>query len=86
MTAEVLELKGASYWASYLINGDASGLEPDEKALCDAWLDRELPAGFSIVNCAEESHFSWSYDLWTGSDCRGGDLLDYTAVKIGGAS
>jgi hypothetical protein len=33
-----------AYWASYLINGDASGLEPEEKKACDDYLTkRELP-------------------------------------------
>lgn len=27
-----------SAWASYLINGDASGLEGAEQAACDAWI------------------------------------------------
>lgn len=30
-----------SHWASYLINGDASGLDDDEKNACDAWIARE---------------------------------------------
>jgi len=80
--AQVRTLTGAAYWASYLINGDASGLEPAEKALCDAWLQRELETGEAIVSCDDESRFSWSYDLHTGADCRGGDVLDYTVLKV----
>lgn len=28
-----------SHWASYLINGDATGLEDDDIARCDEWVD-----------------------------------------------
>lgn len=76
MTLQVETFKGSAYWASYLINGDASGLEPREIELCDAWRARIAP--FYIVSCDDESYFSWSYGLHTGGDCRGGDLLDYT--------
>ena len=27
-----------SYWASYLINGDATGISVEEREACDAWL------------------------------------------------
>ena len=80
--SETRTVTGAAYWASYLINGDSSGLEPAEKALCDAWLARELEPGEDVVSCDDESRFSWSYGLYTGADCAGGDLLDYTVVKI----
>ena len=32
---------GAACWASYLINGDASGISNDERALADAWCERD---------------------------------------------
>lgn len=76
-------ITGAAYWASYIINGDDSGLEPDEKALCDAWLARELEEGERVVSCGDESRFSWSYDLYTGTDAAGGDLLEYVVLKTG---
>jgi|HubBroStandDraft_4_1064222.scaffolds.fasta_scaffold00027_49 hypothetical protein len=79
--AEIRKITGAAYWASYLINGDASGLEPEEKALCDAWLERELCLEESIVDCEEESRFTWSYGLYTGADCRGGDVFEYTVLR-----
>lgn len=82
--AQTRTITGAAYWAPYIINGDSSGLEPAEIALCDAWEARELEPGESIVDCEEESRFSWSYDLHTGADCRGGDVLDYTVLKVGG--
>jgi hypothetical protein len=67
--------KGSAYWASYLINGDASGINPEEQALADAWLERE---GGSVVSCEDEPFFSWFYGFHTGADCQGGDLLEYT--------
>ena len=44
-----------AYWASYLINGDYSGIEPAERAEIDAWLRRKnLP---DPVSCSDESWF-----------------------------
>lgn len=33
-------IKGSAYWASYLINGDDSGINETERALADAWCER----------------------------------------------
>jgi hypothetical protein len=38
---KLIMLDAPSAWASYLINGDASGLEDDEQRACDAWLKSE---------------------------------------------
>ncbi len=62
-------------WASYLINGDASGLEDGEQAVCDAYLKQQGIK--SVVGCEEDSHFSWSYGL-NGGTSEGGDLCEYT--------
>ena len=77
---KVRTIKGAAYWAPYLINGDASGMEDNEIALCDAWHERELEPGECIVSCSDEAEFSWAYGLHTGADCAGGDLLEYTVL------
>jgi hypothetical protein len=62
-----------AYWASYLINDDASGLEAGEEEQIDAWLAREgLP---SPVSCGDEAGFSRWNDAHTG---LAGDVLDYT--------
>ena len=82
MDREVIKLTGAAHWASYIINDNSSGLEPEEKALCDAWLERECGDRFLIVDCEEESRFTWSYDIHTGDDCRGGNVIDYTAIEV----
>jgi hypothetical protein len=65
-----------SYWASYLINGDASGMDDDEQAQCDAFLE-SLPYGFSCVDYSEESDFRHSNDAGT----LAGDCLDYTFMR-----
>jgi hypothetical protein len=71
---------GAEHWASYLINGDASGLSDIEKAECDAWCELELEPNETIVDCDEEPYFSWSYGFFTGSLFKGGNLLDYVVL------
>jgi hypothetical protein len=72
-------IAGAAYWASYLINGDASGMEDSEIRDCDAWLARELEPNEEIVDCGE-AYFSNSYGFHTGTQYRGGDLVDYTVL------
>ena len=62
-----------AYWASYLINGDASGLQDGEQEFIDAYLEREeLP---SPCDCSSESWFSWRNDSGNG---LGGDVLEFT--------
>jgi hypothetical protein len=71
---------GAACWASYLINGDASGLTDEERKLADAWCDRELGHDDAIVDCGEP-YFTKHYDLFTGADYRGGDVVDYRVLE-----
>jgi hypothetical protein len=71
---------GSAYWAPYLINGDASGLNDDEIAWCDAWYARELSSDEDIVDC-DEPYFSWSYGFYTGCPFTGGDLVEYIVIK-----
>jgi hypothetical protein len=62
-----------AYWASYLINGDASGLEQGEQEQVDAFLARE---GLDFpVSCSDEPSFTRYNDAHTG---LAGDVLDYT--------
>ena len=71
---------GAARWASYLINGDSSGLEPEEIEACDNWAARELSDDGSCVDC-DEPFFSWSYGLHCHVDPIGGDLVEYTILR-----
>jgi hypothetical protein len=80
---QFVTVTGPACWASYFINGDASGLEPGEQAKADAWLEREGIA--SVVSNAtdedgesKEARFTWSMRLYAPElDCDGGDVLDY---------
>ncbi len=71
---------GAACWASYLINGDASGLSDEERKLADAWCERELGPNDAIVDC-DEPYFTWSYRLYTGAPFSGGDVVDYRVMS-----
>jgi hypothetical protein len=70
---ETTTLSLPAYWASYLINGDASGLEDGEQERVDEFLAREgLPAP---VSCSDEAYFSRHNDAHIG---LAGDVLHYT--------
>jgi hypothetical protein len=67
-----------SHWASYLINGDASGLTNEDHKACDAWLD-SLEIVYGPVDCSSESYFTSWHDAW--AQCPyAGDVLEYTFV------
>jgi hypothetical protein len=61
-----------SHWASYLINGDASGMEADEKSACDRWLARINMGG--PVDCEDAGFKGHYHDAWyetpLGADCQ----------------
>ena len=62
-----------AYWASYLINGDASGMPASDLQACHAFLESHcLPMP---VSCSDESWFSWTNDSGNG---LGGDVLEFT--------
>jgi len=67
-----------SHWASYLVNGDASGLEPGEQENIDAFVSNE---GLSKWTCADVSEAHW----FGRPDCGGlrGDVARFTFVLIG---
>lgn len=80
--AKFIELTGPASWASYLINGDDSGLDAGEKEKADAWLAREGAA--RVVSDVDDSErFSWSMRLHCPElDCEGGNVMDYIAVPV----
>jgi len=62
-----------AYWASYLINGDESGIESEDMFYCDEFLAKHnLP---SPVSCSEESWFAYHND---SNNRLAGDVLEYT--------
>ena len=79
---------GSAYWASYLVNGDASGLDDREIKLADAWCERNFPGvAWREIDVKrdddgepQESNFSWFYGLHTGDDYSGGDVLEYSVT------
>lgn len=77
-----IELTGPASWASYLINGDASGLDDGEQAKADAWLAREGAA--RVVSDVEDSErFTWHMRLHCPElGCDGGSVVDYLAEPL----
>ena len=65
-----------SYWASYLINGDASGMDDGDQADCDAWL-ASLPYGYNCVGVSGDPEFRPSNDAGT----LAGECADYTFMR-----
>jgi hypothetical protein len=67
--------KMPAFWASYLINGDASGITLVERHAIDAYFKRNDIV--DVVDCADEAHFSKCFDLYGGDELEG-DILEYT--------
>lgn len=83
----VTHIVAPAAWASYLVNGDASGLSAEEKAQADAWLERE---GVRIVDVERDEEGNgresyWCTSLWLHAPEFGfahGDALDYRAEEL----
>lgn len=54
---DILTITAPSAWATYLINGDDSGLEEDEIRACDAFIARQGVG--SPVSCEEAGFVTW---------------------------
>lgn len=67
-TLELHEYTAPSSWSSYLINGDASGLDADEKHGADRWIET-LELGMP-VSC-DDAGFRGYHDAWPFSPCAG---------------
>jgi hypothetical protein len=74
-------ITGPSYWASYLINGDDSGLSPEEKAQCDAW-QKSIEPWYVVGMEDDTERFTWQYRLH-GGETAGGSVVDYIVHKDG---
>jgi len=70
MNLEPISATAPSAWAPYLMNGDSSGLEPDEIAAAESFV-RYL--GAWPCEC-EDAGFCWQHDasrfLPLGADCQ----------------
>jgi hypothetical protein len=74
------KVTGPAHWASYFINGDASGLSDEEHSQADAWLEREQVV--NVVDCGDP-FFTWAMWLYAPElNCSGGDVVEYTAEVI----
>jgi len=67
---------GPAEWSNYLINGDKSGLTPEEVRWADEWAALECGDG-DIVSCDGEPYFSRSTFAWRTTPYTGGDVVDY---------
>lgn len=56
---QTVKLTAPAHWASYLINNDASGLEPRDTADADAWLRAE-ELGWPVD--VGDTFFAWRHD------------------------
>lgn len=60
MTIEVTTATAPSHWASFLVNGDASGMESEDLIACMKWLESMAP--WYVVGCEDDEHFSKWHD------------------------
>lgn len=66
-------------WASYLVNGDSSGLEAQEVAQADAWA-ATLPGQVSGI-AEGDSWFTWSHDAQTVTGRLGATVAAYQLLR-----
>jgi len=66
------------YWASYLINGDHSGLEDADLNKIEEFLTRCKLHYWNCVSCSEESWYQNAND----ASSLGGNVLEYTFLKV----
>lgn len=83
MPKRFTEITAPSAWASYLVNGDASGISDAERARADAWLERENVSVLGIADDEDgepqEPRFTNWYRLHDpGAECCCGNVIDYT--------
>jgi hypothetical protein len=73
MTIETITYILPEYLASYLINGDHSGLTDQEVTEIDQFLDREK---VYFVSCTDDPYFAHRNDL----NSLGSTVIEYTAI------
>ena len=75
---QTISYKLPAYWACYIFNGDATGLEDGEQEEIDSFIERESnPFPIHFVDCGE-SYFSRIND----ANNLGGDVCDFTAQVL----
>ena len=73
---EVDTTEAPAYWASYFINGDASGMEDDEIAEADAWADGL--EDWYVVDCEDDRDNFGTFYFEVAGRWLGCDLATYT--------
>lgn len=63
-----------AYWASYLVNGDASGIDPGEREQVDGFISRNGLRLSGFVSCGD-SYFARSNDAGNG---LAGEVCEFT--------
>ncbi|HEX4079080.1 MAG TPA: hypothetical protein VHX61_09435 [Rhizomicrobium sp.] len=77
------KVAGPSYWAAYLVNGDASGISAAERSHTDSWFARnEIAVVIDIAKDDEggeqNPRFTRQYQLYDPlAHCAGGEVIDY---------
>lgn len=67
----LFRLTAPSAWASYLIDGDTSGLDAGEQAVIDDWMKAEGVPGIPVT--CEDAGFCWRHDasrVSLAGDCQ----------------
>jgi hypothetical protein len=77
-----VKMKMPVYWASYLINGDASGLEPGEADHIERYLSKEGVR--HVLDVSDEPHFTHYYAMY-GGRYDAGEVVEYT-VELDGVA
>jgi hypothetical protein len=77
MAMKVHKFTAPSEWASYLINGDNSGIDMQEEAAADAWI---AWVGYGEPVDCEDAGFKWRHDAIEfcsfGADCQTYSFLE----------
>ena len=76
MKTELIKFTLPIYWACYLINGDADGLEEGEQEEIDAFVEKEREGKAISWADVSESWFAHNND----ANGLGGDVATYTAI------
>jgi hypothetical protein len=90
---ETTEAIGPAHWASYIVNGDATGFDyyntpndkagDKDKADCDKWLDELASDGWMVVSTKDDEE-QWFSSFYFNSRGRrlGCDVITYILHKV----
>jgi hypothetical protein len=78
--SKTFHITGPDHWASYLVNGDASSLTPEEKSQADAWTRRNMAVILSTT--ADEPRFTHHMQFYCPEiDASAGNVVTYIATN-----